>query len=215
MKQRKINVCIADDHLEISLGIEAMLQNEKDINIVGMPRSKPELEEWFNTSSNQADVLLLDINMPNPEDGLAACKFIREKYSYTKILSYSSHESIYWIQKMKDLGAYGFIVKGSDPKVIKHAIREAKNGRKSFHHSLLKKIEEQKEIQKTADDLTRREKEVLILITRGQKNEKMAEELGIAVSTIKTHRQHLNLKIGSDNTIDHINFAKKIGLIHI
>lgn len=65
MRQRKINVCIADDHLEISLGIKAILQDEKDMNVVGMPKSKPELEDWFNSSGNQADVLLLDINMPN------------------------------------------------------------------------------------------------------------------------------------------------------
>ncbi len=215
MKQREINICIADDHLEISLGIKAMLQDEKDINIVGMVRSRPELEEWFSSSSNQADVLLLDINMPNPEDGLAACKFIREKHPYTKILSYSAHESVYWIQKMKELGTYGFIVKGSEPKAIKQAIREAKNGRKYFDNALLKKIEEQKDIEKTADDLTKREKEILILIARGKSGEEMVKELGIKISTIQTHRKNLNLKIGSDKIIDHINFAKKIRLINI
>jgi DNA-binding NarL/FixJ family response regulator len=215
MKQREINVCIADDHLEISLGIKAMLQDEKDITIVGMPRSKPELENWFNTSINQADVLLLDINMPNPEDGLAACKFIREKYPYTKIISYSAHESIYWIQKMKELGTYGFIVKGSEPRIIKQAIREAKNGRRYFENSILKKIEAQKDVEKTADDLTKREKDVLILIVRGKSGEEMVKELGIKISTIQSHRKSLNLKIGSDKILDHINFAKKIRLINI
>lgn len=146
---------------------------------------------------------------------MAACKLIRERHPYTKILSYSAHESIYWIQKMKELGTYGFIVKGSEPKVIKQAIRDAKNGRRYFNDSILKKIDEQKEIEKTADDLTKREKDVLILIARGKSGEEMAKELGIKLSTIQTHRKNLNLKIGSDKTLDHINFAQKIRLINI
>jgi DNA-binding NarL/FixJ family response regulator len=211
----KIRIIIADDHQLFRNGLRMLLEASAEFEIVGEASSGEELLKILPDC--QADIVLMDINMPEMDGVEATRKGLKLCPSIAVIaLSMYGEEEYYY--KMVDAGAKGFLLKDSDISEVKDAILTVKKGGSFFSQELLyhviQKIKHRETETKSAN-LSKREKEILLKICEGLSNQEIAESLFISKRTVDKHRANLLGKTNSKNTASLILFAIKNKLIEI
>ncbi len=216
----KIEVHIADDHKIVIDGVSALINTESDIEIVGYSLTGKNVIEWFK--KNKADVLILDINMPEL-DGIGVLKTFKTRsfQQNTIILSGLSDPKI--VQEMIALGAKGFIEKGSASEHIIKAIRAVANGEQYYSEEIKNslfdlyvtgaKTDEAIKSSVVTEPLTDREIEVLKLITKEHSTSEIADKLDITIKTVETHRRSLYKKIKVKNVVGLAIYAVKNNIV--
>jgi len=210
-------IFLVDDHTIVRDGLRALLANEPDISIVGEAGNGQELLDLLPTTP--ADVVLLDANMP-VLDGLATTLRLRAEYPHVRvlILSMLAHER--YIGQLFDAGAAGYVLKSAEKGEILVAIQTVIAGRQflcsdlglSMLRKVLAKTDEPEEAAK-ASRLSRRESEVLQLLSEGLTTNEIAEKLFTSKRTIETHRQNILEKTQTKNTAALIRMAVTQGLL--
>lgn len=219
-----IRTILVDDHAIIREGISYLLQQEPDIDVIEQAGNGQELLDKLATLP--ADVVLMDINMP-VLDGEAATRRVRALYpqTYVLILSMLDHEA--YISRMMEAGASGYILKNAGKEEIIFGIRTVAAGRQflcsELGFQLLRKLQgpgnivspeaSPKEPVKKECILSRRELEVLTLISEGLTTNEIADRLYNSKRTIETHRQNMMEKAQVKNTASLIKYAISNGLI--
>ena len=203
-----IKVFITDDHYMIVEGIRSLLQHEEGIEWMGHAMSAASCLAFLQ--QNQPDVILMDINLPD-KSGIDLCKEVKTIYPSVKIIGLSSFNQQSFIQKMIDNGAGGYVLKNATREEIIEAIETVQSGRKFLS------LEAASTILKNDDSkiplITRREKEVLLLISEGLTNHEIGEKLFISTTTVDTHRKNLLSKFEAKNTATLIKMAAQFRLI--
>lgn len=184
-----IRLVIAEDHLSFSEGIALFLKYEEDIEIVGLVKNGKELLELVNLK--KPSVVVTDIRMPII-DGIAATKTILKSHPTTKIIAFTMFDQQKALDQMLRAGAKGYVLKNSSLKTLLTAIRQVASG-KSFFDSAMNVS---KSGQKGLELLTKRQREILRLITEGKSNPEIAKILFIERSTVETHRKNMIQKLG-------------------
>jgi len=204
-----IKVFITDDHYMVVEGIRSILQLEKNIEWLGHAMTADSCMAFLH--SQQPDVLLLDINLPD-KSGIDFCKEIKAKYPDIQILGLSSFNQQSYIQKMMQNGASGYVLKNASIEEIVKAIEAAMNGEIFLSDQASIAIDENKNALTPV--ITRREKEVLMLIAKGLTNKEIADKLFISTTTVDTHRKNLLAKFQVKNTASLISLATQNELLH-
>ena len=159
---------------------------------------------------HQPDVILMDINLPG-KSGIDLCKEVKTKYPAIQIIALSSFNQQSFIQKMMDNGASGYVLKNATKEELKEAIETVMSG------SIFLSKEAAATIEKAKDSgipvITKREKEVLILISEGLTNLQIAEKIFVSVTTVDTHRKNLLSKFEAKNTATLIKLASQYEFI--
>lgn len=201
-------VFITDDHYMIVEGIRSLLQLEKGIEWMGHAMNAASCLSFLE--QQQPDVLLMDINLPD-KGGIDLCKEVKNKYPVVHIIGLSSFNQQSFIQKMLDNGASGYVLKNATREELIEAIEAVMEG-KQFLSS-----EAAMTVRKNEDSkipvLTRREKEVLVLIAEGLTNNAIGEKLFISTTTVDTHRKNLLAKFEVKNTATLIRMAAQFQFI--
>jgi len=197
-----IRVVIADDHRMIREGLKQLLELESDISIVGEAGDGIECIEEI--AIKKPDVLLLDINMPRM-DGLKVLQKLKEMKSNIKVLILTIHNEIEYLLKAVDIGVNGYVLKDSESDLLRKAIFAINNGEIFIQPNMIPllndKLENREEETTTESLLTKREMEVLKLITEGLFNKEIAYNLSISEKTVKNHVSNIFRKISvSDRT---------------
>ncbi len=209
------NVLIVDDHQVLIDGIKSILLNQKNIHVGGTA-----------TSGNQAialiqeleiDLVLLDINMPGL-DGIQTCGTLLKIAPSLKIIALTMHNEYAYIQKMLDMGAHGYLLKNSGKEEILLAIDQVMQNRSYFNSDVTRTIingmkNQQRATKEEGIKLTKREMEVLQLITDGQTTADIAKQLFVSASTVETHRKKLLRKLEVKNTAGLVRKAFQLKLI--
>lgn len=203
----KASVFIVDDHYMVIEGIRSLLQNEKDIDWMGHATNAASCLAFLK--QQQPDVILMDINLPD-QSGIDLCKEVREKYPSVLVLGLSTFNQQAYIRNMIDNGASGYVLKNADKSELLEAIATVLKGKDYFSFEARNSL---KEAIADAPPITRREREVLNLITEGLTNAEIAEKLFVSVATVNTHRKSLLDKLNAKNTAILIGKALKAGLI--
>lgn len=204
-----IKVFITDDHYMVVEGIRSILQLEKNIEWLGHAMTADSCMAFLH--SQQPDVLLLDINLPD-KSGIDLCKEIKAKYPDIQILGLSSFNQQSYIQKMMQNGASGYVLKNASIEEIVKAIEAAMNGEIFLSYQASIAIDKNKNALTPV--ITRREKEVLMLIAKGLTNKEIADKLFISTTTVDTHRKNLLAKFQVKNTASLISLATQNELLH-
>lgn len=212
----KITVHIADDHQVLIDGVMAVLGLEKDIDVVGYSLNGRQVLDWFEDHS--ADVLILDINMPEL-DGLEVLRQFKSLEDVPKIIILSSYDDIKLIKEVLSIGASGFIPKKSAGEHIVKAIRSVSSGSQYFSEEVKetmmktlmgKPLGESKNPDGVLiSSLTRREYQILKLIAQQYTTKEIGDTLGISESTVDTHRKNLIKKLNVKNSVGLAIFAMK------
>ncbi|MDH8679108.1 response regulator transcription factor [Fusibacter bizertensis] len=195
---KKIKVAIADDHALIREGIKKLLELEDNFEIVALAGDGIEALECIRNT--QPDVILLDINMPNM-NGIDCLKQIKTDYPETKVIMLTIHEDAEYLIETINIGAEGYVLKDADVSSLVKAIQKVVQGEVYIHPTLSGiLVREYKRKDKNMEDvignnLTKREFEVIRLISRGYNNKEIAIELFISEKTVKNHVSNIFKKI--------------------
>ena len=211
----KIRIIITDDHQLFRNGLKILLNAFPEFEVIGEASNG---EEFLKILKNtQADVVLMDINMPEM-DGIEATRKGLKLCPAINIIALSMYGEEEYYYKMVDAGAKGFLLKDSDISEVKEAILTVRKGGSYFSQELLynviQKIQHREHESKSAN-LSKREMEILLKICEGLSNQEIAETLFISKRTVDKHRANLLGKTNSKNTASLILFAIRNKLIQI
>jgi NarL family two-component system response regulator LiaR len=209
----KIRLLVVDDQTVVREGLAAILANYSDIEVVGQAEDGSQALKL--AQQTQPDVILLDLVMPNM-DGLTAIPKIKEVAPETRILvvtGFAENDRVYQAIKA---GALGYILKDATREQLLQAIRDVAQGRASLQPSiavkLIQEINHPSELLYTADPLTRRELETLLLIARGMSNQEIATELVVHERTIAKYVSSILNKLQLANRTQAALYALREGL---
>lgn len=203
----KIGVFVVDDHYMVIEGIRSLLQNEKTIDWMGHATNAESCLSFLKLQ--EPDVILMDINLPD-KSGIDLCKEVKQLYPAVAVLGLSTFNQQTIIKNMMNNGALGYVLKNATKEELLEAINSVLKGK--IYYSL----EVFSALRKPVPDqllITRREKEVLLLVAEGLTNAQISEKLFISIPTVNTHRKSLLEKFDVKNTAMLIGKATKLGLI--
>lgn len=216
---RKIRVLIADDHVVLRDGLRALLNMYEDMEVVG--EAGDGLEALDRIQELQPDVVLMDIAMPRL-GGLEAALEVRQRRLPTRVLVLTQYDNREYVFQMLKAGAAGYIVKKAAGTELVSAIRAVHAGESFLHPSAAKAVveryleaREEDEGQRRLDELSDREKEVLMLLAEGHSNREIAELLSLSVKTITSHRASIMEKLDIHNRTELVRFAIRSGLVDV
>jgi DNA-binding NarL/FixJ family response regulator len=216
----KIKIHLADDHKMLIDGMLAVLKTNPCYEVVGYSLNGEDL--LASITENQADVLIMDINMPI-KDGIEVLKDYSLCNYHCKIIVLSSYDDIKLIKEVLKLGAAGYISKQSAGESIVEAIQNVMNGQEYFSESIRDKIlnsfagnpfSNHEKNHDSIYSLTEREIQILTLITQEYSGTEIGNKLSISASTVETHRKNLIKKLNVKNTIGLVKFAIMNNLIN-
>ncbi|MGE7111810.1 response regulator transcription factor [Lysinibacillus sp. NPDC047702] len=191
-----IRVLVVDDHVLIRKGIVLLLENYKDVEVVG--EAGDGAEAITQAIALEPDVMLMDVSIPNGLDGFTATEEILKQMDNVKIIMLTMHNEIAYIQKAISLDAHGYILKNSQGGVLYEAIHAVYNGRTFYHvgipQELINKLFKYKG-QEGKCILTVREKEIVRLTVLGFTNVQIAEQLFISSKTVENHKSNIMQKL--------------------
>ena len=212
---QKIKVLIADDHQLFIDGIDSLLNEVDNIEVVAKALTGAMVMEKLE--STEVDVVLMDISMPGM-DGIEATELISENFPLVKVIALSMHNQVSFVVKMLKGGAKGYLLKHINKADLVKAI-ETVNGGGIFYspevavHLVNKLFKEGMEGVFPSDELTEREKEIVRLIVKGEPNKIIGDKLFITEATVKTHRQRILRKLELKNTSGLISYAHKHNIL--
>ena len=199
-----IKVFIIDDHQMIIEGIRSLLTGENNIEWTGSAKTPSALMEALKTM--QPDVLLMDINLPEI-NGLELCKTVKQKYPHIHIIGLSTSSEASIIKKMMDNGASGYLLKDALGTEIIAALQAVVKGKEYVNFSVSEILKSYKTETASLPVLTRREKEILELISEGLTNQEIAQKLFVTVTTVDSHRKNMLTKFNVKNTAALVKIA--------
>jgi two-component system invasion response regulator UvrY len=204
-----INVLLVDDHELVRTGIEALLNDIEDINVVGVAKSG---EEAINAVvALSPSVVMMDVNMPGI-GGVEACRRILQNDAEVKIIAVSVHNDGPIPHQLLKLGVLGFVSKGSPVDEMVHAIRNVMDGKRYLCSEVANNLAFQGlpgSNESPFSMLSNRESEVVSLILQGKTIKEMSQILILSDKTINTYRYRLYSKLQIRNDVELIRLALK------
>ena len=202
-----MNILIVDDHPLVIEGVKALLIDHPDIAQVGVAMNAYDAIEYLK--QNSVDIAFLDINLPDI-NGIDLCKKINTEFPNVKCLALSTFTERSYVSRMIQNGALGYLMKSSTKQEFYEAIKQVTAGGMYMNVNF---SEHSSTSQKAVPFLTRREKEVLELISEGYTNLQIGDKLFISVLTVDSHRKNLLTKFEVNNTAALIKLASRLDLI--
>ncbi|MEO5889468.1 MAG: response regulator transcription factor [Ferruginibacter sp.] len=206
-----IKLMITDDHPVVTNGLLKIFDGHPAIQVSAVFSNGKDLLNELKVTL--PDILLLDMNLPDMT-GMELASEIIKKYPSVKIIILSSSDIIIQVKKMLQLGCQGYLLKDSDDVTIVKAI-EAVNAGEQFLSPVLQQqiLNDLFKKKQAPAELTRREKEILQLITEEFTNQEIADKLFISPHTVDNHRVSLLSKLQAKNTAGLVRRALEQGLV--
>lgn len=212
----RIKILLADDHSMIREGIKQLLELDSQFTVIG--QAGDGIECMKSLQKELPDVLLLDVNMPRM-NGIEVLEKIKEQNMDVKVLMLTIHNEVEYLLRAVDIGCNGYILKDSDIGLLKRAILSVYEGDTFIQPDLIPilnmELISREESSQTLEGLTKRELEVLKLITEGLFNKEIAYKLNISERTVKNHVSNIFKKINASDRTQAAVFAIKHGLVKV
>ena len=207
---------LVDDHAVVRSGLRMLLENERDVEIIGEAGTASQaLEAAIELKPN---VILMDIGLPDMS-GIDATREIKKHCPDVSIVALTIHEDEEYFFKMLEAGASGYVPKRAAPEELLTAIRAAATGQVYLYPSLAKLLVRdflsggRPSTDQTPSDLTKREQEVLTYLAEGANNEEIATSLVISRKTVARHRENIMRKLNLHSRAELVRYAIRKGII--
>ncbi|WP_282134901.1 response regulator transcription factor [Seonamhaeicola maritimus] len=209
---KTIKLVIADDHELFRNGLKELLRKYNDIDVVGCVSDGIEFIEYYKNNQD-IDIVLLDISMPNM-NGFEVLDQIKDLNPSVKPIIISMHDEGNYIAKCARMGAYSYLLKNTDQDELIKVVRVVSKGKKHFSPKISEKmIDYMSDSTISENVLSKKETEVLELISKGNTTKEIAAMLYVSARTIETHRSNILKKLNVKNTAELIIKAVKMKLI--
>ncbi len=210
-----INVLLADDQAMIRSGIRLILESEPDIVVVAEADNG---EEAIRLSRRERpDVILMDVRMP-VMDGIEATRRLTEVLPDSRVVVLTTFDLDDYVYGALRAGASGFLLKDAGGDQLIHAVRVVAGGDALIAPAVTKRLiadfagRPEPPSVSGLDDLTDREREVLLLMSQGMSNSEIAEALFVSETTVKTHVSSVLTKLGVRDRVQAVIAAYQAGL---
>jgi NarL family two-component system response regulator LiaR len=212
MTQKCIRILIADDHQILRGGLQAIIDFEGDMEVVGHAADGIEAVELYRLL--KPDVVIMDLFMPK-KDGIEASCDIAAEDPQAHILVLTSFSDTDQIKLAMRAGVMGYILKNTLPEDLIHAIRKVYNGQISIQPAILQQLarDQEKKNDDTPEKLTIREYEVLKMLALGLNNDDIADQLSISKRTVNAHITNLKSKLNLSNRAQITLYALSHGVL--
>ncbi|WP_459500556.1 response regulator [Bacillus sp. C1] len=218
LADEQIRLCIVDDHSFIRESLHTILDGQGDLQIVGIAEDGEQAVKVCE--SLKPDLVLMDLEMPNL-DGIRATKIIKERCPEIRVLILSTFQDIERAKEVVRSGADGYLLKSIESRELAESIRLVYRGGTMINQDLFHRMWERNEEvgsdePKTDENeygLTKRELEVLILLSQGIRYKTIASKLYLSSGTVRNYASNLYEKLGVKNREEAVQKAKDIGLL--
>jgi two-component system, NarL family, response regulator LiaR len=208
-----IRVVFVDDHEMVRIGFSAFLSAQPDIQVVGEAADGKKGVEL--ALELRPDIILMDLVMKEM-DGIEATKQIIEKWPEAKVIIVTSFLDDEKVYPALEAGATSYMLKTSKADEIANAVRATYHGQSVLEPEVTGKMMvkmRQKQKHQPHEELTSREMEILMLMAEGKTNQDIADELYIALKTVKTHVSNILSKLNVQDRTQAVIYAFKHSLI--
>jgi DNA-binding NarL/FixJ family response regulator len=210
----KTRLMIVDDHEVVRMGLRAALEVEADFTVVAEAGTGKEAIE--RARAHQPDIVLMDVRMDGM-DGIEACREIRSELPQTRVLMLTSYAEEETVVAALLAGAAGYVLKNVARARLLEALRSVARGESLLDSKVTKGVLEKLVAGQAKggadDDLTAREREVLILIAEGATNKEIAAKLVVSENTARNHVSHILGKLGFNRRSEAAAYAVRKGLV--
>jgi len=209
----KIRVLFVDDHEMVRIGVSAFLSSQPDIEVIGEASDGKEGVE--KALQLKPDIILMDLVMKEM-DGIQATKEIIQLWPEAKIIIVTSFLDDEKVYPALEAGATSYMLKTSKASEIADAVRSTFHGQSVLEPEVTGKMMQRMRNPKQTElyeDLTNREMEILLLITEGKSNQEIADELFIALKTVKVHVSNILSKLEVHDRTQAVIYAFKHSLV--
>ncbi len=208
-----ISVLLVDDHEMVRLGVSSYLSIQDDIEVVG--EAENGRIGYEKAMELRPDIILMDLVMEEM-DGIESTKLILKKWPEAKIIIVTSFIDDEKVYPAIEAGAAGYLLKTSKASEIAHAIRATFRGETVLEPEVTGKMMERlmkKQEPSLHEELTKREHEILMLISEGMSNQEIADDLFITLKTVKTHVSNILAKLDVEDRTQAAIYAFKHDMI--
>lgn len=199
-----LRVLLVDDHTLVLDGLQARLELEGNIDIIGTASNG--LEALEKAKALKPDLVLMDVSMP-VLNGLEATKRFKAEQPEIKILMLSMHNDKEYIMSLIQSGANGYVLKDVSSEELVQAINTVHQGGTYFSSGASAALFAQVNPATKCEELTKREIAVLTHLATGLSNKEIAQALDISVRTVETHRQNIKNKLDIHTSAGLVKYA--------
>jgi len=212
-----IKILIADDHTVVREGTRQILEQEPDLKVVSEAVDGEEAVKLAGTS--KPDVAIIDIAMPRM-DGIEATRKIKELYPNITVLILTAYDDDQFVFSLLEAGAAGYLLKSVREHELIDAVRAVHAGESVLHPAIARKVlnrfvpsAEKTGKEGPAENLSKREIDVLRLATKGLSNQEIANRLYLSLRTVQAHLGHIFNKLGVSSRTEAVVRALKEGWV--
>ena len=199
-------VAIVDDHSVVRIGMKYVIMTDREFKFVG--EADDGAEAVSLVEKVHPDILLLDVRMPGT-GGIAALKSVRERFPDQKVVMLTMSDAEEDVYQAITLGARGYVIKDNSPVNIIGALKKVMSGELAVSDA----VRSAYEARKSERGLTDREKEILILVSKGCSNVEIGDMLHLSPNTVKNHLKNLFESLGAADRAEAVAIGIRRGLI--
>lgn len=212
MTDKPLRIILVDDHAIVRTGYRLLLENDPGIEVIA------ELEngEQANQQARELnpDVIVMDLSMPGM-GGLEAIRRIKARSPEIKMLVFTMHDNVSFVEHAMEAGASGYITKNNAPNVLVQAVHQIAAGETYIEPSLKSEMNVQHQLGKGSalSNLSHREFQIFCLFAEGLNANDIANDLSLSVKTVANYQTQIKEKLGVSSTTELVKLAISNGII--
>ena len=212
-----IRVMLADDHEVVRAGFKMILEQDPGLKVVA--EAADGAQAYAIVAREKPDILLMDISMPPGQSGLVACEKIAKDFPGTKVIILTMFAEPEYLFYTLRGGAAGYILKNSSSEELLSAVHAVAEGGNYVHPKmtalLTKQLVKGGEDDRSYQQLSNRELEILQLLAKGFTNKEISEQIFLSVKTVEAHRSKIYQKLGLRTRADLVDYALRHKLLSV
>lgn len=214
MTTNPIKVVLVDDHAAVRAGFRLLLESTGEIEVIAEMESGEEINQQITKIS--ADVIIMDISMGGM-GGLEAIRRVRLKDPKVKVLVFTMHDNVAFVEQALDAGANGYITKNNAGNVLLGAIKKIAAGETYIEEKIAEQLSMRQNLGSgtVLGSLSRREFQIFCKFAEGLNVQEIADELSLSVKTVANYQTQIKEKLGITSTAELVKLALANGVIQM
>lgn len=208
-----INILLVDDHELVRTGVKKILNEVKGFKVINECETGEDAIKFCRQT--EPDVILMDMDMPGM-GGLEATKKILRYAPDVKVLVLTAHTEDPFPTKVMQIGAAGYLTKGAAPNEMINAVRAVNSGQRYLPAEIAQQMalsQFKSPEENPFSELSDRELQIMLMITRGKKVPDISEDLNLSTKTINSYRYRMFEKLDVENDVELTHLAIRHGMI--
>jgi two-component system, NarL family, response regulator len=207
-KSNEIRILVVDDHPVVRFGMTAFLNAQRNMKVIGEAATGEMAVKLFR--KHQPDVVLMDLRLPGMS-GVDAIRAIRSEYPQSRFVVMTTYEGEEDIYQALEAGAQAYLIKCMPSETLVDAIIKVNTGLRVIPPAVARSLA----MRAPNFSLTDRERDVLVLIVKGNSNKEIASKLGITEGTVKCHVNVILSRMGVSDRTQAAIAALQRGIVHL